>query len=201
MKLRLIEYTEDFASAFTAFSEWQDVGGQGCDSISCCAVIDVDTPSAVVVASADITFASDNWESVAHGFSTGLKVRLTTSDTLPDPLLVATDYFVIVVDEDNFKLASSLANAQAGTPITLVDSGVGDQTVTPTALAGGSIVFQQANDKDYPVDIGSPTNITVDANIFVEKDRPTYRYIRAKIALTAGHISADLQWLGKGDKD
>lgn len=205
MKFRLHETPtaapEVFASAYTNYSAWIDVGGMGGDSISCTAVLDVDTPANVIVASADIDFATNNWESVAHGLSEGLKVRLTTSDTLPDPLLVATDYFVIVVDEDNFQLAATLADAQAGTPITLVDSGVGDQTVIPTALAGGSIVFQQANNKDYPVDIGSPTNVTADGSVQVSADRPTYRFVRAKIALTAGHISADLYWLVKGDRE
>jgi hypothetical protein len=200
MKYQLIKKTEAFSSAFTARSAVYAVGDAGCDSFSCVAVIDVDTPDAVVVASADIDFETNTWESVAHGLSDGLKVRLTTSDTLPDPLLVATDYFVIVVDEDNFKLAASLADAQAGTAITLVDAGVGDQTVTPTALAGANIKFQQSNDGVTWVDIGSATNITVDANVFLEKDRPTTGYISVLITLTAGHISADLQILGKGDK-
>jgi len=201
MKYRLIDKTEAFASAYTAYSEWYEVANLGCDSFSCVAVIDVDTPSAVEVPSADITFATANWESVAHGLSDGLKVRLTTSGALPDPLQTATDYFVIVVDADNFKLASSLANALAGTAVTLIDAGTGDQTVTPTALAGGTIKLQQANDKDNPVDLGSATNITADVTLLLEKDRPTTKWIRVEIALTAGHISADLQILGKGDRE
>lgn len=200
MLFRLHEKTEAFASAYSAGGEWVDVAGLGGDSYSVVAVVDVDTPAAVVVASADIDFATNNWESVAHGLSEGLKVRLTTSGDLPDPLLVATDYFVIVLDEDNFQLAASLADAQAGTPITLVDSGTGDQTVTPTALAGGTIKLQQANDQDNPVDLGSATNITVDATLSLEKDRPTMRWVRPYITLTAGHISASLQVLVKGDK-
>lgn len=201
MKFRLIEKTVEFSSAFTAGTDWIDVGGAGGDSFSCVAVLDVDTPAAVVVDSADIDFATRVWDAPAHGLSEGMKVRLTTSDTLPAPLALSTDYFVIVVDADSFKLASTLVNAQAGTAIALVDSGVGDQTVTPTALAGGAIKLQQANNTDYPVDLGSSTNITVDATLAFEKDRPTMRYIRALITLTAGHISADLQIIVKGDKE
>lgn len=201
MKFRLIEKTENFSSAFTARSEIYDLGSYGCDSFSCIAVIDVDTPAAVVVASDDIDFATDTWDAPAHGLSTGLKVQLTTSDTLPDPLLVLTDYFVIVVDAGEFMLAASLVDAIAGTPITLVDAGVGDQTVTPTALAGGTIKLQQSNDAATWVDLGSATNVTVDANVLLEKDRPTTRYVSALITLTAGHISAGLQVLAKGDKD
>lgn len=201
MKFRLIEKTESLASAYSKGGEWYDIGALGCDSFSAAAIIDVDTPTAVVVSSDDIDFEENLWDAPAHGLSEGLKVRLTTDDTLPDPLLVATDYFVIVVDEDSFMLAASLADALAGTPITLVDAGTGDQTVTPTALAGASIKFEQANNKDYPVIIGSATNITVDASVFLSADRPTMRYIRAYLTLTAGYVSVSLQVLGKGDRE
>ena len=40
-----------------------------------------------------------------------------------------TEYFVIRVDEDNIKLASSLSNAQPGTAITLTGTGNNAQTL------------------------------------------------------------------------
>jgi hypothetical protein len=201
MKFRLTEYTEEFSSAYSARSATYDAGSYGLDSFSCVAVLDVDTPAAVIVASASIVFATGTWTSAAHGFSTGLKVQLTTSSALPAPLLVATDYYVIVVTANTFKLASTLNNAIAGTAITLSDAGVGNQTVTPVALAGGAIKLQQSNDGSTWVDLGSSTNVTVDANVLLEKDRPTCRYISVYVTLTAGHISASFQILGKGDKD
>lgn len=204
MKYRLEQVTEEISGAYTFYSTPFQIGNIGADSFSVAAQIDVDTPDAVVVASADIDFAENLWDAPAHGLSEGMKVRLTTSDTLPDPLLVATDYFVIVVDADSFMLAATLADAIAGTPITLVDAGVGDQTVTPSALAGGTIKLQQTNTppaEDIWFDLGSATNITVDANLYLEKDRPTCLWIRVAITLTAGHISATLHQLAKGDKD
>ncbi len=201
MKNRLIDTTETFASAYTNYSAWYPVGDLGCDSFSCVAVLDVDTPANVIVASASIVFATNTWTSAAHGFTTGLKVRLTTSSALPAPLLVATDYFVIATTANTFKLAASLADAVAGTPITLVDAGVGNQTVVVSALAGGTIKLQQANQKTDPVDLGSATNVTADATVLLEKDRPTTKWIRVAITLTAGHISAGLQILGKGDRE
>lgn len=201
MKFRLIDKTEEVSFAYSQRSEVYNVGDIGCDSFSCVAVIDVDTPSAVIVASAAITFASANWNYTNHGLSEGLKVQLTTSSALPSGLSLATDYFVIVVDADNFKLANSLVNAQAGTAVTLTNSGTGNQTVTPVALAGGTIKLQQSNDGIVWVDLGSATNVTVDANVILEKDRPTTRFISVYITLTAGHISADLQILGKGDRE
>jgi hypothetical protein len=182
-----------------------DLGG---DSFSVQAVIDVNTPAAVIVPSSAITFGSDNFQSTAHGFTTGLKVRIATDDTLPGPLLVATDYFVIVIDADNFKLASTLVLALAGTPINLTNDGVGNQTVTPSAIAGGTIKLQQsdienpsasASSTDWS-DLGSATNITVDASPYLEKDRPTSYWVRVLVTLTAGRISADFYQLVKGDK-
>lgn len=205
MKFRLANPTSSVSGAAAFHSTPIQIGGMGCDSYSCQAVIDVDTPAAVVVASAAIVFATGVWTSVANGFSTGLKVRLTTSSALPTPLLVATDYFVIRVSADTFKLASSLVNAQAGTAITLSDAGTGNQTVTPTAIAGGTIGLEQSNNYN-PITgagdwaaLGSTTNVTADAVVPLEKDRPTFNWIRVSFALTAGHISATLYELAKGD--
>ena len=201
MIFRLIDKTEVLSSAYSKAGDVYNVGDLGCDSFSVICQADVNTPAAVIVASAEITFASANWESEAHGLTSGLKVQLTTSSALPAGLSLATDYFVIVVDADNFKLANSLVNALTGTPVTLTNSGVGNQTVTPVALAGASLKLEQANELDGPwVALGSATNITVDADFILEKDRPTTRFIRAYLTLTAGNISANLYVIGKGDR-
>lgn len=88
------------------------------------------TPNPITVASADIDNAADTFTFTAHGFETGREVRLTTSDTLPAGLSVDTSYYIIRDDADTFKLASSRANAMAGTQIDITTDGVGDQTVT-----------------------------------------------------------------------
>jgi len=60
---------------------------------------------------------------------TGTRVRLTTSGTLPAGLATATDYYVIKISDTTFKLATSYANAVAGTPINITDAGTGTHTV------------------------------------------------------------------------
>lgn len=52
-----------------------------------------------------------------HGFSTGACIELTTTGTLPTNLSVNTNYYVIYVGVDTFRLATSVANAIAGTAI------------------------------------------------------------------------------------
>ncbi len=64
-----------------------------------------------------------------HGFQTGDKIVLTTTGALPTGLSVDTYYFAIAgtysdgsSDPDTFKLATSKANATAGTAITTTGS-------------------------------------------------------------------------------
>lgn len=74
----------------------------------------------------------------AHGMITGDgPVHVSNSGgALPTGLVAATDYWVIKIDANDFKLASSLANAIAGTAIAVVtDDGTGTQTLTPQAAA------------------------------------------------------------------
>jgi hypothetical protein len=61
---------------------------------------------------------------------TGTRVSLTTTTTLPAPLATATDYYVIRVSDTTFKLATSYANAIAGTAIDITTTGTGTHTIT-----------------------------------------------------------------------
>lgn len=85
------------------------------------------------------TFTADastdvcSWTSTASipsNVLTGTRVRLTTSTTLPAGLSTGTDYYVIRVTDSTFKLATSYANAIAGTQINITDAGTGTHTVT-----------------------------------------------------------------------
>ncbi len=94
----------------------------------------VTVPTASVLASStDISTASGNLLETAHGFVTGDVGRMTTSSALPTGFATSTDYFVIKVSADIYKLASSLANAQAGVAIIPSTTGTGNQTFTLTA--------------------------------------------------------------------
>jgi hypothetical protein len=81
---------------------------------------------------ADVTVGIDTIAEVAHGYRTGDKIQLSNAGgALPTPLAAATDYFIIRVDADNFKLATTLARAEAGTAIDITAAaGGGTHTVT-----------------------------------------------------------------------
>ncbi len=70
----------------------------------------------------------------AHGLTTGDgPFRLTNSGgALPGATAAATDYWAIVVDSDEIKLATSLANALAGTAVNVSDAGTGTHTMAST---------------------------------------------------------------------
>lgn len=105
------------------------------------------------------TFTTDagtdlcTWTSSANipsNLMTGTRVRLTTSGTLPAGLATATDYFFIRMDDNTFELASSYANAIAGTQINITDAGTGTHTVNwllprYTNGAGLNAIFFNSN--------------------------------------------------------
>lgn len=70
--------------------------------------------------SADIDYDTNYITETAHGYYTGASVRVTNQAfPLPSGLSFSTDYYIIVIDADTFEIASSLANALAGTAIDL----------------------------------------------------------------------------------
>lgn len=68
--------------------------------------------------------------SIPSNILTGTRVRLTTTTTLPAGLSLATDYYVIKVTDSTFQLATSYANAIAGTQVNITDAGTGTHTVS-----------------------------------------------------------------------
>ena len=82
-------------------------------------------------ANTDVTVATDLITVTANPeLITGRKVRLTTTGTLPTGLSLLTDYYVIVISSTTIKLATTLANAVAGTAIDITAQGTGTNTVT-----------------------------------------------------------------------
>jgi len=76
--------------------------------------------AAITASLGTVTITSDNPGVVtlsAHGLSTGSCIELTTTGTLPTNLSANTNYYVIYVGADSFRLATSAENAIAGTAI------------------------------------------------------------------------------------
>lgn len=97
--------------------------------------------------------ATDILTAVAHGLSNGSSVRLTSTGSLPTPLVVLTNFYVIEATADTFQLATSpggvaiditnafLGNTHTATPRLALDtSGSGVHTFH-YAYAQGDIVW------------------------------------------------------------
>lgn len=84
----------------------------------------------------DIDATANTITAVAHELQTGDgPILLASDDTMPGPLVAATDYYVIAVDDDTLALATTRELAEAGTRIDITSIGVGTLTVSATVGA------------------------------------------------------------------
>lgn len=69
------------------------------------------TDTAMTFTDSEVSVANDTINYAGHEFYTGQKITFSTTGTLPSGLSTGTNYWVIRVDEDYFKVASTLSNA------------------------------------------------------------------------------------------
>ncbi len=75
----------------------------------------------------EVDIVNDTVRIPNHGYNTGQNIGLATTGAVPTGLTVTTAYYVILVDGNTIKFATSRANAFAGTAVdlTAVGSGTG----------------------------------------------------------------------------
>lgn len=79
-----------------------------------------------------VTTGADSLTINNHPFNVGERVYITTTATLPGGLSALTEYFIIDTDVNTIKLATTKANAIAGTAIDLTTTGSGTIVVEHT---------------------------------------------------------------------
>lgn len=87
-------------------------------------------------AATDIITYSTDWKSLS-------KCQFTTTGTLPAGLSLATDYWIVRQSATTAKVATSWANAVAGTYVDITGAGTGTHTLT---IAADGIGFYASND-------------------------------------------------------
>lgn len=113
------------------------------------ATIEVTGAALLGAKGAALTFA-DKTVTATHGTDTlalnthGLKhgdgpVRIAAAVTLPTGFEADVDYWVIFVDANSFKLAASLADALANTPVDITSNGSGALTVSDVPASSSVI--------------------------------------------------------------
>lgn len=157
------------------------------------------------------TQASGQLTIPAHGYVTGLIGQASNSGgALPTGLSALTNYYVIVIDANTIALATSLANAVAGTPIVLSSNGTGTQTFTPTTSASNVIKLQGGNDgvaanyvdvttSNFPqINLACTVTVTTSAGVaFWQIGRPPFRYARLLFTPSAGQVTLSASELAK----
>ena len=162
------------------------------DSVSVQVVYSDVAPAAKIyngASAAVVVVADDTIVIAAHGYVTGTRVAATTAGPLPTGLS-ATNYFIIRVDADTVKLASSLANAVAGTAVNITAVGVGNSTLTPSTSAGNIAKLQESNDNTNWVDVASATvTIATTAGVSLWNYTGASRYLRVLYTPSTGQVS------------
>lgn len=156
--------------------------------------------SSFSVANDDVTTTT------AHGISTGCPLLFATvTGTAPTGLTTGTTYFAIVTSPVKFKLASSSANALAGTAVNITAlTGGGTFTFTPTAFAGTwSFKWQASNDNANWFDISSYPTVTYSTPNNSMWDGPiNVHYLRLNFtAGTGGGMNMKVYGFGKRRSD
>lgn len=148
---------------------------------------------------ADVNVGSDLITIASHDLVTGQAFTLTTTGVLPAGLALATTYYAIVVSSSTFKVASSVANAIAGTAVDITAAaGGGTHTVAKTAISGASLKVQFSLDynPNFPAtgtwfDLTSGSdNITATGSIQANKADVYYPWIRFVLTQPSGILSS-----------
>jgi hypothetical protein len=124
--------------------------------------------------------ATDVCTATGHRFHNFMRLRASSTTTLPAGLTAATDLFAFAVDRTlgTLKVASSLANAEAGIPVDITDVGTGTHTFTPNVWSsfgskeGTAVEFNLSIEPEFNDDKGvfdyTFQNLEVMANIQAE---------------------------------
>ena len=130
----------------------------------------------------DVTAGDDTIDETNHGLTTGQTITLTTTATLPAGLALLTTYYVIVVDADTYKFATTLANAIDGTDVDITGAAGGGthtatfQTYVPVRVNVGSVDGSATNlMDDYGtgtryLNVQNATNANIQGRGTVEMD-------------------------------
>lgn len=158
---------------------------------------------------ADIDAGTEVFTENSHGLQTGDgPFQFTTSNTLPSGLALATDYYIIRVDANTLKLATSRANALAGTNLLIASTGTGNQTMSDVPgstmrishYKAGDLLFAQgfeddANNGLHSVSSVTPTTVVVSSTLVnATTQTGTLRHVGYQFATADATIVVSGTW-------
>lgn len=113
---------------------------------------------------------------------TGHRCRVSTTGTLPAPLAVNTDYYIIRVNATSIKLANSLAEAFAGVAIDITSAGTAVQTLV---LYSKAVLMYQQETLTAPISLGVSDGLTK----WQEFDIPNKFFLQGTESMTVNALA------------
>lgn len=128
----------------------------------------------------------------ANDWSNYQKVQFTTTGTLPTGLSLATDYWLVRVSATTARVATTYANALAGTVVAFTDAGSGTHTLTcrlPRYSSGAGVQAMFFNPAATALGAGTPNLLLGYTNSAGTASRATPTSPSAPIGKTAASNS------------
>lgn len=164
-------------------------------------IFSVDSVSSQNFSDSNVNTSTDRITITGHGLVTGLKVTLTVTGTLPSPLAVLTNYYVIAVDSNTISLATSLANALAGTAINLTTAGSsGVAVVVVPASLDCFVSVNKSNDGLNWLPAFFGLQIVASGTDMLEEPDVDYRYLKLNKEVNGGSVSLQAKIVVIGDE-
>ena len=154
--------------------------------------------------SSGINTGSDTFTfSANHGLTTGLgPVTVTSTTTLPAPLVAGTPYWIIRTSNTAIKLATSAANAAAGTAVNVTSTGSGTLKFSGISPQTGTVFFLAYSATSGLPTVGKdvPSGTSTAGHGLVSGDGPfTFYPYAAGATVPTGLSSATDYWAIKVD--
>jgi hypothetical protein len=134
----------------------------------------------------------------AHGYKLGLKVRFTTTGTLPAGLSLATDYFLTDLTDNSLLVSTSYANALAGNYVTLSDGGTGTHTISVQPSTPVNIILQGTIDNEIWVKVNNSAKELSIEPYPLEHEISFFHKIRVLLVVDGGQFSVNAKIMIKG---
>ena len=157
------------------------------------------TPSNFTFTPSDVTLSLII--KVAHGCLTALKVRFTTTGTLPGGISLNTDYYLIRQSADLFRVANSVENALAANFITLTNGGSGTHTVSITAATSPVITLEASIDGEIYAPISGINVPLIASPYMIESEAAYYHYLKVSLTVSSGQFNINSRIMSKGQQN
>lgn len=134
------------------------------------------------------TFSSVSLNAISisgHGYKTGLKVRFTTSSSLPTGLSLATDYYLIRISDNTLMVASSQEDAVNGEYL-VISGGSGTHTINVQTFEPCFVKLQGSLDNLVWFDIGDSLQEIKDTVTYLEHETAFFHYLKCSIINESG---------------